>query len=155
MRGGQVRFCDPRHGGQTVGVASVSSSLQGTVVPSSFFDRAKGMFSRVEPATADKASKPVAKKMTPSFHAVSIQPGRRCCHEARALQGQRFLSREAPALPLRNCNCENCMCLYQHHDDRRAGPRRARDMGVAIDGWIDVDKRLETGRGRRKSDKTG
>ena len=70
-------------------------------MPSSFFDRAKGMFSRVEREAADKASKPVAKKMTPSFHAVSIQPGRRCCHEARALQGQRFLSREAPVLPLR------------------------------------------------------
>jgi hypothetical protein len=113
------------------------------------------MFSRVEPVAADKAPRPVAKKMTQSFHAVSIQPGQRCCHEARALQGQRFLSREAPALPLRKCNCENCMCLYQHHDDRRAGPRRARDMGVAIDGWVDVDKRVGTGRGRRKSDKTG
>lgn len=31
----------------------------------------------------------------------------------------------------------------------------ARDMGVAIDGWIEVDKRAEVGRGRRKSDKTG
>ncbi len=62
----------------------------------SFFDRAKGMFSRDEPVAADKASKPVAKKITQTFHAVSIQPGRRCCHEARALQGQRFLSREAP-----------------------------------------------------------
>jgi hypothetical protein len=113
------------------------------------------MLVRDEPFTANKASTPVAKKMTQTFHAVSIQPGRLCCHEARALQGQRFLSREAPTLPLRNCTCENCACLYQHYDDRRAGPRRARDMGVAIDGWIEVDKRIEIGRGRRKSDKTG
>ena len=122
---------------------------------SSLFDRARGMLVRDEPFTANKASTPVAKKMTQTFHAVSIQPGRLCCHEARALQGQRFLSREAPTLPLRNCTCENCACLYQHYDDRRAGPRRARDMGVAIDGWIEVDKRIEIGRGRRKSDKTG
>jgi hypothetical protein len=26
-------------------------------------------------------------------------------------------------------------------------------MGVAIDGWVDVDNRVEVGRGRRKSDK--
>ena len=122
---------------------------------SSILDRARGMFLRDEPFTADKAPTLVTKKIVQSFHAVTIQPGRLCCHEARALQGQRFLSREAPTLPLRNCTCDNCACLYQHYDDRRAGPRRARDMGVAIDGWIDVDKRVETGRGRRKSDKTG
>jgi hypothetical protein len=123
-------------------------------VTTSLFDRAKGMFARDEPVAADKSSKPVAKKITQTFHAVSIQPGRLCCHEARALQGQRFLSREAPPLPLKNCTCESCTCLYQHHDDRRAGPRRARDMGVAIDGWIEVDQRVEIGRGRRKIDKT-
>ena len=121
----------------------------------SFFDRARGMFVRDEPFAADKAPTLVAKKVTQTFHAVTIQPGRLCCHEARALQGQRFLSREAPTLPLRNCTCETCSCLYQHYDDRRAGVRRARDMGVAIDGWVDVDKRVETGRGRRKSDKPG
>ena len=121
----------------------------------SFFDRARGMFARDEPPAADKASRLVAKKATQTFHAVTIQPGRLCCQEARALQGQRFLSREAPTLPLRNCTCENCTCLYQHYGDRRAGARRARDMGVAIDGWVDVDKRVEVGRGRRKSDKPG
>lgn len=119
----------------------------------SFFDRAKGLFSRAEPVAASKAAKPVAKKITATFHAVSIQPGRPCCHEARALQGQRFFSREAPALPLRNCSSANCTCHYQHHDDRRVGPRRARDMGVAIDGWIEVDQRGQQGRGRRKIDK--
>lgn len=120
----------------------------------SLFDRARGMFSRNELAAADKAPKPVAKKVMQTFHAVSIQPGRLCCHEARALQGQRFLSREAPPLPLKNCTCDNCTCLYQHHDDRRAGPRRARDMGVAIDGWTEVDQRSQQGRGRRKTDKS-
>jgi hypothetical protein len=120
----------------------------------SFFDRARGMFVRDEPVTADKSAKPVAKKITQAFHAVSIQPGRLCCHEARALQGQRFLSREAPALPLKNCSCANCTCLYQHHDDRRAGLRRARDIGVTIDGWIEVEQRAETSRGRRKTDRS-
>ncbi len=69
------------------------------------------------------------------------------------LQGQRFLSREAPPLPLKNCPNGNCECLYQHYDDRRATPRRARDLGVAIDGWTETDLRALKGRGRRKTDK--
>ena len=155
MRGGQVRFSDAGHSGAVAVVASVASTLQGKVMASTFFDRARGMFVRDEPLADEKASRLVAKKATQTFHAVTIQPGRLCCHEARALQGQRFLSREAPTLPLRNCTCENCACLYQHYGDRRAGARRARDMGVAIDGWVDVDKRVEVGRGRRKVDKPG
>jgi len=123
-------------------------------VSSTFFDRARGMFLRDEPVVAKKPDKPVAKKMTQTFHAVTIQAGRHCCQEARALQGHRFLSREAPSLPLRNCSSDNCQCLYQHFDDRRAGPRRARDMGVAMDGWTDADLRAQKGRGRRKADKS-
>ena len=119
-----------------------------------FFDRARGMFLRDEPVAAAKPDKPVAKKMTQTFHAVTIQPGRNCCHEARALQGQRFLSREAPPLPLKNCSSGNCECHYQHYDDRRAASRRARDMGVAVDGWTETDLRAQKGRGRRKVDKT-
>ncbi len=121
---------------------------------STFFDRARVMFLRDEPVVARKPDKPVAKKITQKFHAVTIQPGRHCCQEARMLQGQRFLSREAPPLPLRNCSNGACECCYQHYDDRRAGPRRARDMGVAMDGWTEADLRAQKGRGRRKSDKS-
>lgn len=119
------------------------------------FDRARGMFLRDETVAAARPAKPVAKKMTQTFHAVTIQAGRNCCHEARALQGHRFLSREAPSLPLKNCSIDDCTCRYQHHDDRRTGPRRARDMGVALDGWLEVDHRVQKGRGRRKVDKPG
>ena len=115
------------------------------------FKRAKALFGREAPEPTPAAPRKAPNK----FHAVTIACGPRPCPEARALQGQRFLSREAPTLPLRNCTCENCTCLYQHYGDRRAGARRARDMGVAIDGWVDVDKRVEVGRGRRKSDKPG
>jgi hypothetical protein len=120
--------------------------------------RARGMFAIDPPVEAAKTpEKPVVRKASPSYHAVSIETGRNCCHEARALKGKRFLSREAPSLPLRNCSSDNCLCRYQHHEDRRAGPRRARDMGVAMDGWLEVDRRdtHTPGRGRRKSDKSG
>jgi hypothetical protein len=124
-------------------------------VTSSIFDRARGLFVRDTPAAADGAAKPVAKKITQKFHAVTIETGRHCCREARELHGQRFLSREAPSLPLKNCSSENCECHYQHHDDRRDRPRRARDLGVAMDGWTETDLRAQKGRGRRKTDKSG
>ena len=117
---------------------------------STIISRARGLFVREEPKpTSTKATpKPVTK-----YHAVSVEPGRNCCHSARMLQGRRFLSREAPVLPLKNCVNDECTCHYAHHDDRRTGPRRARDMGVAIDGWFEHEHRQGTLRGRRKTDK--
>ena len=114
--------------------------------------RARGMIFRDEPVAAVTPAKSV-KKISTTHHAVSIVPGYRCCHEVRELAGTRFLSREAPALPLKNCSSDSCSCRYEHHTDRRGGPRRARDMGVAMDGWLEVDRRAEVGRGRRQADK--
>lgn len=57
-------------------------------------------------------------------HAVAIRPGKDCCGEARALAGRRFLSGEAPDLPLRECTAKRCTCVYQHFDDRRSGIER-------------------------------
>lgn len=121
----------------------------------SFISRARGLFaagSAPKDAAPAKAGKP-GMKAEPKFHAVSVEPGRNSCHSARALKGQRFLSREAPPLPLKNCMNDQCTCSYVHHEDRRAGPRRARDIGVAIDGWVETDRRGGAVRGRRKVDK--
>lgn len=60
------------------------------------------------------------------YHAVSIEQGLRCCEAARDLDGQRFLSSDAPLLPLEGCSQSTCHCRYVHHDDRRA----ARDRRV-------------------------
>lgn len=57
-------------------------------------------------------------------HAVAIRPGKECCGEARALAGRRFLSGEAPGIPLRECTAKQCTCVYQHFDDRRSGTER-------------------------------
>ena len=116
-----------------------------------FITRARGMFGgdAAKPEASGKSiPKPVLK-----HHAVSIEPGRNCCHSAKVLKGKRFLSREAPVLPLKNCMNGECTCHYAHHDDRRTGARRARDMGVAIDGWLESDRRGGAVRGRRKIDK--
>jgi hypothetical protein len=120
-------------------------------VSATFFARAKGIFGGSTPA-AEPAKPPAAVKKPAAHHAVSIAPGTRCCAEARELHGQRFLSREAPKLPLASCDRTDCTCRYEHHQDRRKGARRARDMGVAVDGWVETDKRTEPQRGRRKGD---
>lgn len=60
----------------------------------------------------------------PSFHAVAVRGRPDACTAARALEGARFLSREAPALPLSSCTHPRCQCIYQHFDDRRDRERR-------------------------------
>lgn len=65
------------------------------------------------------------------FHAVSIRPNLLYeCKSVQKLYGKRFLSAEAPRLPLETCECRNnCRCRFMHYSDRRAGPRRYTDLG--------------------------
>jgi hypothetical protein len=114
------------------------------------FARARSLFGAPAPEAPAKPAGSAAKKM--AFHAVSIAPGHRCCAAANELRGERFLSRDAPKLPLPECDRTDCTCRYEHHDDRRKGPRRARDMGVALDGWVETENRASEKRGRRKTD---
>ena len=83
---------------------------------------------------------------------LAIAPGRLACAEARALLDQRFLSRDAPPLPLKNCGTPQCECRYEHYDDRRKGNRRAHDLGVSIDGYEGSEQRQKVKRGRRETD---
>jgi hypothetical protein len=60
------------------------------------------------------------------FHAVTVKPCLEPCDAVQALAGKRFLSQEAPALPLENCDQARCNCTYRHFSDRRApGDRRS------------------------------
>ncbi len=89
------------------------------------------------------------------YHAVSIMPGQRACKAARTSMLSRFLSSEAPALPLKTCDAGQCTCRYQHHPDRRAEePRREEDVGInTLNGrWDGRVERRQTGRGRRITD---
>jgi hypothetical protein len=64
------------------------------------------------------------------WHAVSVEPGPRHCEAANALSGRRFLSKEAPRLPLERCSEAACSCRYQHYEDRRVDRRRLEFSGV-------------------------
>lgn len=86
------------------------------------------------------------------YHAVTIIAGTAACAQAQAVKDVRLLSFEAPRLPLVGCtNAEGCQCRFQHHSDRRAGPRRSglRTSTAAIVTSTDNRRRL---RGRREAD---
>jgi len=55
------------------------------------------------------------------YHAVSLCMGTSPCTAVLAICHQRFLSNEAPNLPLAECDRSECTCRYQHHADRRTG----------------------------------
>ena len=75
------------------------------------------------------ANRPVMRRRSPPeapgtsnpYHAVSIVPCLDACQAVRRIQGERFLSAEAPSLPVAGCDQPNCQCHYLHHDDRRTG----------------------------------
>ena len=84
------------------------------------------------------------------FHGIEIEPGEDACTAARALAGTRFLSDEAPRLPLEHCTCaSNCRCVYRHFSDRRTETRRECDEGLPPRG-VSNDQR--DGLGRRVTD---
>jgi hypothetical protein len=86
------------------------------------------------------------------WHAVSIKPGPGACEAAIAGKSSRWLSREAPMLPLPGCTQpERCRCTYQHHEDRRSGPRRAEDLD-AFSRPAQVGNERRKRRSRRQTD---
>jgi hypothetical protein len=85
------------------------------------------------------------------FHSVSIQPREDCaCPAIEALAGERFLSDEAPLLPVEGCDRPgDCRCTFVHYDDRRTNARRESDVGLP-NRTVEQDQR--TGFGRRITD---
>jgi hypothetical protein len=129
-----------------------------TSFPTDLFGKARSFFGREaeeKPAARTAAKPATSKKAMQAFHAVSVLPCPGACGAAREIEGKRFLSRQAPILPLKGCDKAACRCRYEHHEDRRKGPRRARDFGVAIAVWDNVDEehRNNGKRGRRKDDR--
>jgi hypothetical protein len=83
------------------------------------------------------------------FLAVEIHWGIDACRAARALQGQRFLARDAPELPLPNCTAPRCSCSFGKLADRRTDERRFGSSGLGAALFSAVERRLR--RDRRDS----
>jgi hypothetical protein len=58
------------------------------------------------------------------YHCVEIRSRGDACSAVRRMTGKRFLSAEAPPLPLAGCPLRACRCVYRHFDDRRQEDRR-------------------------------
>src|ERR1700722_19091205 len=96
--------------------------------------------------------KPVASARVNPWHAVSIHLGSTSCVPARTLSAVRFLSPEAPRLPLKECPArESCVCGYKHHEDRRGQARRKEDR-TGLRRLIAGDQERRTRQDRRSTD---
>lgn len=84
------------------------------------------------------------------WHAVTIGAPESACAAAQAYKGKRFLSVDAPWLPLEGCDVKQCNCRYRHYDDRRGESRRQDDKPVGAAAPEQTSRRRS--RGRRATD---
>jgi hypothetical protein len=88
------------------------------------------------------------------FHAVTINCNDSACDAAKALLGKRFLSDEAPRLPLDECTAPICDCRFKHHADRRNPKNRRNQFSAGIGGDTGIHKQDERTRNKdRRSDR--
>jgi hypothetical protein len=99
-------------------------------------------------------------RVTNKWHAVAVSCGPSCCRASVAARHSRYLSTEAPPLPLAGCTQpKRCTCKYKHYSDRRIGPRRRADSELYKNALSPhVVRRLtfedrRTSRGRRANDR--
>jgi hypothetical protein len=93
------------------------------------------------------------KKPTGKFHAISVVAKAGACAAAKQCATNRYLSNKPPKLPLADCDRPgSCTCVYQHHDDRRADPRRSSDEGSPSQTLNPIIERRAR-RGQRSSDR--
>jgi hypothetical protein len=98
-------------------------------------------------------------RVTNPWHAVAVSTGKPCCRASVAARNVRYLSKEAPPLPMAGCTQpETCLCRYKHYNDRRAGPRRSTDgdlyknaLSRHVVAKLTIEDRRTT-RGRRATD---
>lgn len=90
---------------------------------------------------------PPAIRPTNKYHCVAIKYRDGACRSVKKLEGKRFLSKEAPQFPLRDCAARPCRCSYIHFEDRRVSERRTPYHSTMLTPYLDQDRR--SGRGRR------
>jgi len=135
---------------RTPGDVSGATQIHSSAGSRSWATDDSGSFSGLGGSPSQRTLQLQASTSAYPFHAVSIIPGAQACQAVYAFTGQRFLSRDAPRLPLAECNSSSCTCKFKHHKDRRAGPRRRSDFGFGISLWNGSERRK--GRGRRADD---
>ena len=84
------------------------------------------------------------------WHAVIVVGPANACAAAQACKGKRFLSSEAPRLPLKGCDSARCECRYRHYNDRRGEPRRGDERTGGARPRVSAERRST--RARRATD---
>ena len=92
--------------------------------------------------------KTVTKSSISPYHCVEIKMSYNACEEVLQLYGKRYLSAEAPMLPVAGCN-QQCKCKFKHYDDRRQDDRRDAFSSSGIHFSGEKNRRL--GGDRRRS----
>ena len=98
---------------------------------------------REQPSPVPRAAKPAGR-----FGAVEIRPRSSACDGARALVGQRFLAKDAPALPLQGCAAAKCSCSFSKLTDRRTDGRRLEHGGLSASLFLQNSRRKKRDRRR-------
>jgi hypothetical protein len=102
---------------------------------------------------AARSRAPQKAKATGGFGSVEIRIRSGACDAARALEGQRFLSQQAPALPLPACNVAQCSCRFAKLEDRRTDGRRLEHEGLSASLFLDKNRRAKRDRRAAKKKK--
>ncbi len=103
-------------------------------------------------AGAHRSARRHASSAEHPYAAVSIIPCRDACMAAWEMQGERFLIREAPRLPLPECDSGNCTCEFKQYDDRRT-PGDRRSKMSALDQDFAQQAFPKRNKGRRRTDR--
>jgi hypothetical protein len=92
--------------------------------------------------------KPIRKPAS-KWHAVVVVLQTSSCAAAALCRNTRYLSDEAPRLPLPSCSRpDDCPCKFRHLEDRRSAARRDSDVGGGSDK-PKTEKRKNRGRRTR------
>jgi hypothetical protein len=105
-----------------------------------------------QPQIKSPSAKKTSPPKKPKWYSVSVVPGKPCCPAVKGLARKRWLSAEAPRLPLERCDIRTCTCRYQHHEDRRGAPRRRVDR-QALPRQYEGSERRAVNRDRRRPEK--
>jgi hypothetical protein len=87
-------------------------------------------------------------KLGGRFSAVQIRARSGACRPAQLLQGQRFLAKDAPLLPLPECKAPRCSCTFSKLPDRRSDGRRLEHGGLSTSFFQAVNRRMKRDRRR-------
>jgi hypothetical protein len=91
---------------------------------------------------------PEPKRVGGRFGGVEIRLRGGACDAARALEGQRFLAKDAPALPLSDCTAAQCTCSFTKLSDRRTDGRRIEHAGLSASLFEATNRRSKRDRRR-------